>query len=671
MARFGGLSGWTMERLEMPLRHLRRVLIGLPRPAKRALLMVSDMVLIATTATLAVVFTHAQARIGAGSGAAFPWALVLFLGVASVPLFAALGLYRAVIRFLTSRVILSGVLGMAVLATLLLVYAWLLPRPGLDFGTSVAFWTFGFLSVLGLRFVMRELLLSRPQVRERAIIYGAGISGARLVMLLQRDGDCLPTAFVDDSVKLQGSVVSGLMVHAPETIGRLVEQYRAGRILLAMPSASHKRRAEILAGLETLPVHVQTVPDMNDLVSGRASFDDLREVAVEDLLGRDTVPPHPELISASISGRAVMVTGAGGSIGAELCRQVARLGATRLVLVEHAEAALYRIDQELGEIVATRRLGLEVVPVLGSVTDRALLERVMREFGVRTVYHAAAYKHVPLVEYNMAAGLRNNVLGTLATVQAAERAGVDTFVLVSTDKAVNPTNVMGASKRFAEIILQGIHARGTRMQLSIVRFGNVLASSGSVVLRFREQIRRGGPVTVTHPEITRYFMTIEESVQLVIQAGALGGEAEVFLLDMGQSIRVLDLAHKMIRLSGRSLRDEQHPNGDIEIVFTGLRPAEKLYEELLISGNAVGTEHPRIWQGTEESLGWDQVEHALAVLEVTLRKNDCEAMRDLLRRVVQEYRPPVEVADVVYGARPEPSARPLASVTTLQLANSS
>jgi FlaA1/EpsC-like NDP-sugar epimerase len=354
-------------------------------------------------------------------------------------------------------------------------------------------------------------------------------------------------------------------------------------------------------------------------------------------------------ISQYLQGKRVIVTGAGGSIGSELCRQIAWLGATRLVLVEHAEAALYAIDEELRRLVARRGLALEIVPVLGSVTDGELMERVMRRFRVRTVYHAAAYKHVPLVEYNMGAGIRNNVLGTLAAAQAAERAGVETFVLVSTDKAVNPTNVMGASKRFAEIILQGMHRRGSPMAICMVRFGNVLASSGSVVLRFREQIRGGGPVTVTHPEIVRYFMTIEEAVQLVIQAGAMGGDAEVFLLDMGAPVRILELARKMIKLSGRGVRDEQDPDGDIEITFTGLRPGEKLYEELLISGDARGTGHPRIWKASEEGTDWRRVDIAIGAVRVALAKNDCDAMRDILRSIVREYQPPAEMADVVHS----------------------
>jgi FlaA1/EpsC-like NDP-sugar epimerase len=421
-------------------------------------------------------------------------------------------------------------------------------------------------------------------------------------------------------------------------------------VLLAMPSASRKRRAEILQELESSPIHVQTVPDMNELVRGNARFDDLREVDVEDLLGRDPVPPRPDLIRACIAGRSVMVTGAGGSIGSELCRQIVALGATRLVLVDHSEAALYSIDQELRAIVDAANLQVEIVSVLGSVTEGDFLQQVMKSFVVRTIYHAAAYKHVPLVEYNMGAGIRNNVIGTYRAARAAEQAGVEIFVLVSTDKAVNPTNVMGASKRFAEMILQGMYERGTKMRICMVRFGNVLASSGSVVPLFREQIRNGGPVTVTHREIVRYFMTIPEAAQLVIQASAMGGAGEVFLLDMGEPVKIDELARKMIRLTGFEVRDINNPDGDIEIVYTGLRPAEKLYEELLISGNAVGTNHPRIWEAREVCTAWDEIKDAIDSISKAVIANDCDEMRRILLEMVREYTPPPILADQVWRA---------------------
>jgi FlaA1/EpsC-like NDP-sugar epimerase len=586
---------------------LREFLVAIPRPIKRLMMVTADIAFLSAAATLAILVTSPfelpYTRI--------PWSAVVLVAALTAPVFGVLGLYRAVVRFLRSRVITSVVLGVTALAAAIYAFGSLFPNSGISFATALVFWAFGILHVAGSRFTIRDFLHGRRAVRERVAIYGAGASGARLASMLMSGGDCVPVAFIDDAPSMHGSIVAGLPVCPLDDLPELIERQDVARVLLAMPSASRKRRAEILQELESSPVHVQTVPDMHDLVSGRASFDDLREVDVEDLLGRDPIPPRPELISACITGRSVMVTGAGGSIGSELCRQIIGLGATRLVLVDHSEPALYAIDQELRANADTRGLQLEIIAVLGSVTEGDFLKQVLKSFSVRTIYHAAAYKHVPLVEYNMGAGIRNNVIGTFRTALAAEQAGVDTFVLVSTDKAVNPTNVMGASKRFAEMILQGMVERGTRMRICMVRFGNVLASSGSVVPLFREQIRHGGPVTVTHPEIVRYFMTIPEAAQLVIQAGAMGGAGEVFLLDMGEPVRILDLARKMIRLTGLEVRDAMNPDGDVEIVFTGLRPAEKLYEELLISGNAVGTDHPRIWKARECCATWEEVRVAI------------------------------------------------------------
>jgi FlaA1/EpsC-like NDP-sugar epimerase len=625
---------------------LREFLVGIPRPVKRLLMVSVDIAFLAGAAIVSILVTspfdppleH------------FPWPAVVVLVVFAAPLLGFLGLYRAVVRFLRSRVIWSVVVGVTLLATVLLAYGHLRPNSGIGFGTALVFWSFGILHVAGSRFTMRDFLHGRHVVRERVAIYGAGVSGARLASMLMTGGECVPVAFVDDAPSLHGSIVAGLPVCSFDALPELIDRQGVSRVLLAIPSASRKRRAEILQELESSPVHVQTVPDMHDLVSGKASFDDLREVEVEDLLGRDPIPPRPELISACITGRSVMVTGAGGSIGSELCRQIIGLGATRLVLVDHSEPALYSIDQELRATADACGHQVDIVTVLGSVTEGDFLKQVMKSFGVRTIYHAAAYKHVPLVEYNMGAGIRNNVIGTFRTAQAAEQAAVDTFVLVSTDKAVNPTNVMGASKRFAEMILQGMVERGTRMRICMVRFGNVLASSGSVVPLFREQIRHGGPVTVTHPEIVRYFMTIPEAAQLVIQAGAMGGAGEVFLLDMGEPVKILDLARKMIRLTGLEVRDATNPDGDIEIVFTGLRPAEKLYEELLISGNAVGTDHPRIWKARECCATWEEVRVAIDSISKAVISNDCDEMRRILLEVVEEYAPPATLADQVWRA---------------------
>jgi FlaA1/EpsC-like NDP-sugar epimerase len=643
------------------LHWLRAFLVGLPRPVKRLIMVSVDVVFICGAAALAMLAVEQDVS----TLAHLPLDFMLGLAVVTPLVFGRLGLYRAVVRFLRSRVIGTVILCVTVLAVLMALHALLAPEAGTSLAAALVFWAFGIIHTAGSRFAMRDFLHGSRKPRERAIIYGAGVSGARLASMLVSGGQCLPIAFVDDNRALWGSVVSGLRVYSRAELMKLVELHDASRVLLAMPSASRSRRAEIIQELEPAPLHVQTVPDMNDLVSGRASFDDLREVDIVDLLGRDPIPPRPDLISACVAGRAVMVTGAGGSIGSELCRQILGLGATRLVLVDHSEPALYAIDQELRAMAELRGLTLELVQVLGSVTEGDFIKQAINSFNVRTIYHAAAYKHVPLVEYNMGAGIRNNVIGTYRTALAAEKAGVETFVLVSTDKAVNPTNVMGATKRFAEMILQGMVQRGTRMRICMVRFGNVLGSSGSVVPLFREQIRNGGPVTVTHPEIVRYFMTIPEAAQLVIQASAMGEQGEVFLLDMGKPVKILELARKMIHLSGLEVRDEQHPEGEIEIVFSGLRPAEKLFEELLISGNAVGTDHPRIWKAQEHAAGWDEMQAAIDAISKAVVQNDCDAMRSILLDVVREYTPPPTLADHVYRASRVQSKRPAASVVDL------
>jgi FlaA1/EpsC-like NDP-sugar epimerase len=392
------------------------------------------------------------------------------------------------------------------------------------------------------------------------------------------------------------------------------------------------------------------MPDIADLASGHARVDEIREVDVADLLGRDSIRPNDRLLDACIRGKTVAVTGAGGSIGSELCRQIIRLGPRQLLLLEVSELALYQIERELRQISGRDGLDIDIVALLGSVHHADRMRLVFKTFNVNTVYHAAAYKHVPMVEHNMVEGVHNNIIGTWYTAQAADDAGVDTFVLVSTDKAVSPVNVMGATKRFAELVLQGLHQRGSNTRFCMVRFGNVLESSGSVVPLFREQIRRGGPVTVTHPAIIRYFMTIPEAAQLVIQAGSMGKGGDLFVLDMGQPVRIEDLARRMINLMGLTVRDRHDPDGDVAIEYTGLRPAEKLYEELLIGSNVMGTEHPMIMRALEESLPWDNVQACLDELLKAIRVFDCERARELLLTYVDGYKPRNGVEDLVWRA---------------------
>jgi len=597
----------------------------------------------------------------------FPLAVVIL-----IPAFAAAGLYRPILRYADESLLHTIVLG-ASIGLLLMMAVWVFMRQGIVPRSS---WLITWLVLVALvgggrlllrRTLRRRFRLSAP--RTPVIIYGAGEAGAQLVHALRYSAEFEPTAFVDDNPQLWGSVVLGLKVRAPFKLPRLITRHEAGLILLALPSASHRRRRHILESLATLPVRVLVLPTLAELTSGARRIDEFREIDVEDILGRDSVQPNSTLLQARVQGKTVMVTGAGGSIGAELCRQILPLRPCRLVLLERSEYALYAIEQELRAMLANMALAsstpsteqagsIELIPLLGSTVHRRRLQIIMECFGVETVYHAAAYKHVPIVERNPIEGVRNNVFGAWYAAEAALAAGVETFVLVSSDKAVRPTNVMGATKRLAEIILQGLAEENHHTRLCMVRFGNVLDSSGSVVPLFREQIRRGGPVTVTHPEVDRYFMTIPEAAQLVIQASALAQGGDLFLLDMGEPVRILELAKRMIQLSGLSVRDADHPDGDIEIQLTGLRSGEKLREELLIGAGDAPTEHPMIRRACEGHPPWSVIQEGLNQLDVAAHAFDYPAVRTLLRELVAEYQPENNIEDWVWQATaltPHPS----------------
>ncbi|WP_245612931.1 polysaccharide biosynthesis protein [Rheinheimera texasensis] len=537
----------------------------------------------------------------------------------SVPItiiaFTKLGLYRAVIRYIGQHAlgaVLAGIISNAMLLAMLFQLAGISDKGNLIFVYAImALVTSG-----GLRLAARMMLFQRHNGhKERVLIYGAGSSGRQLAQALLNGEQFHPVAFVDDDLTLQRSTILGIHVGSPSQIAAIIKSKNISRILLALPSASRARRREVLESLGTMPIPVQTVPGMSDIVDGSMRIDELQDVKIEDLLGRDPVAPKLKLMHANIKDKVVMVTGAGGSIGSELCRQIVQYEPKVLVLFELSEFGLYSIEQELRALIKDEQLEVLLQPILGNVQKQARVQAVMEKFGVQTVYHAAAYKHVPLVEYNVVEGVINNVFGTWRAAEAAVAAGVETFVLISTDKAVRPTNIMGASKRLAELVLQGLAIRQNRTRFCMVRFGNVLGSSGSVVPLFREQIRNGGPITVTHPEIIRYFMTIPEAAQLVIQAGAMGKGGDVFVLDMGEPVRIADLARRMVHLMGLEIKDSQHPDGDIEICFSGLRPGEKLYEELLIGENVRQTAHPRIMAANEVSLNWKDMAELLRQLE--------------------------------------------------------
>lgn len=587
------------------------------------------------------------------------WALLGLLIPVSIVFFIRIGLYRAVLRYVSFRVLWTISLGM-VFSTIFLVLASFYFSVFLPRTVSVIYFAFAMLLVGGIRLIFRNLVNATRLSRSPVLIYGAGSSGRQLQLALYQGTEFYPVAFIDDDPLLQGLSLHGLSVNAPKDMARLIARHHVEKILLAMPSCSRKRRQEVINSLEQFQCEVLTIPGMDDLVNGRARIDQLNEVTIEDLLGRESAEPIPELMSANIWGKNVMVTGAGGSIGSELCRQIVRNNPKSLVLFELSEFGLYSIERELRSICSNEELDVEIIPLLGSVQRQHRLQAVMTHLHIQTVYHAAAYKHVPLVEYNVVEGVRNNIFGTLFAAQAAIESGVETFVLISTDKAVRPTNTMGVTKRLAELVLQAMATAQSKTRFCMVRFGNVLGSSGSVVPLFRQQIRAGGPVTVTHLDIIRYFMTIPEASQLVIQAGAMGIGGDVFVLDMGQPVKIIDLAYRMIRLSGFTVRDAQHPHGDISIEITGLRPGEKLFEELLIGDEVSDTVHPLIMTAKEVMLPWSELRELLVELDKACHNFEHEKIRELLLKAPAAFNPTDEICDLVWKARKEgiSSAKP-------------
>jgi FlaA1/EpsC-like NDP-sugar epimerase len=624
---------------------LTQSLATMPRSQKRIVMLLADTLVLPVNLLVAawLVTPHVIRELPV-----WVWVVPMLIGLSGLRFSGA---YRSIVRFMGFELVVAAfqAVTFAALASFAVI-AWVDTGPD-AIRVSATFWLLGMVYVVGGRLTVRWFLQARNVTGDRVAIYGAGDAGAHLVTALRGRGDFVPVAFIDDNSALHRSVINGIEVCAPRDLSNLIEEFGVSRVLLALPSVSRRRRLEIINQLEQFPVHVQTMPDTVDLAAGNARVDDIREVDITDLLGRDPVPPNPKLLDACIRGKSVMVTGAGGSIGSELCRQIAQLSPKRLVLMDISEAALYMIDQALQDLAQRQSLEVEVVALIGSAHHRERVREVLETYTVDTVYHAAAYKHVPLVEHNMIEGVHNNVFGTLHTAEAAIAAGVKSFVLVSTDKAVLPTNVMGATKRFSELVLQGLNQRGSSTTFSMVRFGNVLASSGSVVPLFREQIRNGGPVTVTHPEIFRYFMTIPEAASLVLQAGSMGTGGDVFVLDMGKPVRIRDLAEKMIHLMGLTVRDDDHPDGDIEIRYTGLRPAEKLYEELLIGNNVSGTDHRSIMRAEEDFLPWEELKPLLDHLWSACQRLDCTKAREALLRAVVGYSPTKELEDLVWRQR--------------------
>ncbi len=576
------------------------------------------------------------------------WWLFLALPPVGVFVFARLGLYRSVVRFMGAQAIVAGVKGIAILAVSLWAAAFFFQLQGVPRSIPINFALVTMVYVGGTRLLVRHYYqwFRRHYIdKEPVVIYGAGEAGAQLAAALAGGQEFDPVAFVDNDSSLWESIVRGLPVRPPAALPQLIEELGVHRLLLAMPSASKEMRNAVLERVQHCHVHVQTIPSMAEIMSGEASVDQLREVELEDLLGRDPVPPDPSLFGPCVTGKAVMVTGAGGSIGSELCRQLIALEPEVLVLYELSEFGLFEIECELRARLEKEGLSTQLVSILGSVDNRSRVLRTLHGYGVQVVFHAAAYKHVPMVERNIFEGVRNNVIGTRVVAEAAAECGVERFVLISTDKAVRPTNVMGATKRLAELILQDLSVRRRNTIFSMVRFGNVLGSSGSVVPLFRRQIAAGGPLTVTHPEITRFFMTIPEAAQLVIQAGAMAQGGDVFVLDMGRPVKIVDLATRMVQLSGLELKSEANPEGDIEIAFTGLRPGEKLYEELLIGDNVLTTQHQKILRAQEARLEHEVLQQSLEALSDAESRYDCKMAKEVLGRAVSEFASNGELVD--------------------------
>ena len=580
--------------------------------------------------------------------------IFLFAPLIAIPVFIRFGLYRAIVRYLGMQALWTVVKATSFYA---LLFAVIILLAGVE---HVPRTVYGINALILMLFAGGSRLIARwwfansmgdnalnKATRRRippVIIYGAGASGAQMVAALKLSRQLHPVAFIDDEPSLYRQQINGLTVYSFSELAHVIEKFYVNDVLLAMPSASRGQRHKLITLLEPYPVHVRTLPSLMDLAEGKITVSDIQEVDIADLLGRSPVEPDSNLLHANITDKVVMVTGSGGSIGSELCRQIIKLKPITIVLYELNEFSLYSIEKEL------QAFGLKanIITMLGSVLNQSRLELVCKRFNVNTIYHAAAYKHVPMVEKNTSEGIRNNVFGTLSCAKAAINSNVETFVLISTDKAVRPTNTMGASKRFSELVLQGLSedkSQNTTTRFTMVRFGNVLGSSGSVVPLFRQQIANGGPITVTDERIIRYFMTIPEAAELVIQAGAMGQGGDVFVLEMGEPVRIVDLAKRMVHLSGFIEKDDEHPEGDIEIIFTGLRPGEKLYEELLIGDNVTGTQHSKIMRAEENVIPWSKLNTILQQLEQVNEADECQQTREILMKYVDGFQPQCDVED--------------------------
>lgn len=641
-------------------------LLNLSRFVKRVIVISSDVAICVLSVWLSFGLRVDRWRFFEGNEW---WALVVAIGF-SIPLFTAFGLYRAIFRYLGSSTIVS-------LVRAFFIYTLLYSIVFSFFGVPDVPRSFGLIQPILLFFgigASRYCIItwldrinhtqkSIHHVAPIALIYGAGSAGRQLAAAISLNKEILVKGFIDDDLHLQGNTINGIRVYGGESIKKLIIELEVTDILLAIPLANQAHRNAIIANLNGCGVRVRTLPGVLDMASGRVRISDLHDLDMNDLLGREVVPPNKFLLEKNILNQVVLVTGAGGSIGSELCRQIIMFSPKALILIDSSEHALYTVSEELKKSIAlmaddgVERMAVDssklsspaqepiikLVACLASVQDSSLMHKIFTEYQPKTVFHAAAYKHVPLVEANPAEGIRNNVYGTLNCAQAALETGVSNFILISTDKAVRPTNIMGASKRISELVLQAMadsaNKEGSQIRFSMVRFGNVLGSSGSVAPLFSAQIKSGGPITLTHAAVTRYFMTIPEAAQLVIQSSAMSVGGDVFVLDMGQPIQIYDLAVRMIYLSGLMVKDDANPHGDIEILITGLRPGEKLYEELLLGNDPRETSHPKIMKAYEEYFPWEELEQELAKLNLALQAHDPKLIRKSIMLLVPGYQP--------------------------------
>ena len=623
-------------------------LINLSRRNKRIL-----MVLFDACTVIASIFLAFSLRLGHfyyPTGNNHLLLIMIASPILALPIFYAFGFYREVIRYVGFKALWQINQATTLYAALWALISFMAVIDGIPRTVILINWSIVLMSVGGSRFFARWVLsqenITNPLSQKRnVLIYGAGSAGRELCTALYQSSEYNPVAFVDNSVELYRQSINGLEVFNEDDIEDLIQKHNIKEVLLALPSISRRRRNEIIAILNPLPINVRSLPSVSELAQGKVKIDDLRDVSIKDLLGREPVKPNEELLKLKITGKVVLVTGAGGSIGSELCRQIILQKPKQLILYEINEFSLYNVEQEFDKIEMPH---VEILPVLGSVRDRKRFQNVVKHFSVQTIYHAAAYKHVPLVEYNNSEGVLNNTFGTLIAAEVALAEKVETFVLISTDKAVRPTNTMGATKRIAELVLQALSKQESSTCFTMVRFGNVLDSSGSVIPLFKQQIKNGGPVTVTNTNMVRYFMTIPEAVELVVQAGAMGKGGDVFVLDMGEPVRIYDLAIKMIQLSGLQVLDEDNLDGDIEIKCIGLRPGEKLYEELLVGDNISQTDSLLIMRAEESMLDWEDLKPILDQLNEAINNSDQEKVRELLIEAVPEFKPQCDIADLLF-----------------------